>query len=102
MTAANAYPGYRAARMRWLPRSHPQCAILFGHLVGIEELLSFQYRLLGRLQHGVKPPQHGERQNDVAVLAAHVHVAQAVIGDIPDEVGNPLQLALILLFVGFH
>jgi len=46
-------------------------------------------------QHGIQPAQHGERQDHVAVLAAHIHVAQAVIGDVPDEVGNPLQLQLI-------
>ena len=85
-----------------LPRCHTQCAVLLGHAVRVEEFFTLQYRLLGRFQHGIKPPQYGEGKDHVTVLAAHVDVAQAVVSDIPDEVSNPLQVALVLLFYGFH
>lgn len=49
-----------------------------------------------------EPPQHREGKDHVTVLAAHVDVAQAVVSDIPDEVGDPLQVALIEVFVDFH
>jgi hypothetical protein len=41
--------------------------------------------------------QHGEGQDHVAVLAAHVHVAQTVVGDVPDKVGKPFEMALVLV-----
>ncbi len=80
-----------------LTRRHAQRAILLDHVVGVEELFAFQHRVLGGFQHGVEPSQHGERQDHVAVLAAHIDIAQAVVSDVPDEVGNPLDLALVLL-----
>ena len=54
--------------------------------------LHVEHGLLGRLQHGIEAAQHGHRQDDVAVLAADVEVAQHVVGDAPDEVGDPVQL----------
>ena len=46
-----------------------------------------QHGGLGRLQHAVEPAQHGERQDDLAVLGLLVVAAQQV-GDGPDEVGE--------------
>ena len=60
----------------------------------VERGLHVEHGLLGRLQHRVEAAQHGHRQDDVAVLAAHVEVAQHVVGDAPDEVGDPVELAL--------
>ncbi|WDT81347.1 MAG: hypothetical protein MPW14_06270 [Candidatus Manganitrophus sp.] len=48
-------------------------------------LLGVEHRLLGRLEHGIQPAQHGHRQDHVAVLAALEEVAQDVVGDAPDE-----------------
>jgi hypothetical protein len=45
----------------------------------------------GRLEHGVEPAQHRHRQDDVAVLAADVEVAQDVVGDAPDEADDPID-----------
>ena len=42
----------------------------------------------------VEAAQHGHRQDHVAVLAADVEVAQHIVGDAPDEVGDPVQLTL--------
>jgi len=47
----------------------------------------------GRLLAGVdrRVPQHGERQDDVTVLAADVQVAKHIIGDAPDQ-GDDLAM----------
>ena len=59
----------------------------------VERGLHVEHGLFGRLQHRVEPAQHGHRQDHVAVFAAHIEVAQHVISDAPDEVGNPIQFA---------
>ena len=46
-----------------------------------------QHGGLGGLQHAVEPPQHGERQDDLAVFGLLVVAAQQ-IGDGPDEGGE--------------
>lgn len=81
---------------------HAQRAVLLGHFVGVQELLALEHRVFRRFEHGIEPPQHGEGQDDVTVFAAHVNVAQAVVSDVPDEVGNPLDLALVLLLLLLH
>ena len=85
-----------------LPRCHTQRAVLLGHFVGVQELLALEHRVFRRFEHGIEPPQYGEGQDHIAVLAAHVDVAQAVVSDVPDEVGNPLDLALVLLLFLLH
>ena len=49
--------------------------------LGIELL---QHRKLGRVQHAVQPPQHGEGEGDAAVLAL-LAVAAKKVRDGPDE-----------------
>ena len=46
--------------------------------------LPFKHGLLCRRQHAVQPPQHGQRQDDVLVLASLEGVADEV-GYIPNE-----------------
>jgi hypothetical protein len=41
--------------------------------------------IFGLFEQTVEPPQDEHRQDHVAVLAAHVDIAQAVVGDGPDE-----------------
>jgi len=53
-----------------------------------------QLCLLAGLQHHIEPVNRGHRKNDVAVLAAHVQIAQYVIGDAPNEICDPGQLAV--------
>jgi hypothetical protein len=67
------------------------------NVVLVQELLAIQHGVLGGIEHGVEATQHGEWQDHVAVLTAHLHVAQPVICDAPDEVSDPLELALELL-----
>ena len=40
-------------------------------------------------------PQHGHRQDHIAVLAAHIKVAEDIVGDAPDVVRDPVELRLI-------
>jgi hypothetical protein len=76
-----------------------QCAILVGDLGGIQLLLHSQHGLFGGLQQRIQTAQHDEGQDHVAVLAAHIDVTQPVVGDVPDEVGDPLELRLIHVLV---
>jgi hypothetical protein len=48
----------------------------------------FRDGFLARLQQAVEPAQHKHGENDITVLAAHIDVAQTVVGDRPDERNN--------------
>ena len=50
--------------------------------MGVENLV------LGGFEEAVEAAQDGHGQDDVAVLAADVDVAEDVVGDAPDEVDN--------------
>ena len=51
--------------------------------------------LLGALEHCVEAAKHDHRQDDVAVLATDVQVPEHVVGDAPDEVGDPAELGAL-------
>ena len=55
----------------------------------VQRRLHVEDGLLGLFQHGIEPAQHRHREDDVAVLAADVEVAQHVVGDPPDVVRDP-------------
>ena len=46
----------------------------------------------GGFQHRVETAQHHHRQDHIAILAAHIEIAQRVVGDAPDEVRDPVQI----------
>src|SRR5918999_1677006 len=48
-----------------------------------------------RLQHSVETTDDGHRQNNVTVLATNIDIAQDVIGDAPDKIGDPIELCTI-------
>lgn len=48
--------------------------------------------ILGIFQNGVETADNGHGQDDVTVLAASIYIAQAVVCNIPDEVGNLIML----------
>ena len=90
----------------------PQGLVLVDDAGLVERGLHVEHGLLGRLKHGVEPAQHRHRQDHVAVLAAHIEVAQHVVRDAPDEVddlgvlrsvhsldGPQVLLAIIILLV---
>ena len=53
----------------------------------VEPLLFVQDFLLVGFQHGVEAPEDGHGEDDVAVFAPDVDVAEVVVSDSPDEVG---------------
>ena len=83
--------GERRSVMEGLASGLAQGLILVGDLGLVELGLHGQHRLLARLQHCIEPAQHGHRQDDVAVFAAYVEIAQYVVRDTPDEIGNPVE-----------
>ena len=48
----------------------------------------------GRLKDRVEPSEHHHRQDHVTVFAADIEIAEYVVGDAPDEVCNPAQIAV--------
>ena len=83
-----------------LPRRLTQGGVLLDHAGVVEGGLHVEDRLLAALQHRVEAAQHGHGQDHVAVLAAHVEVAQDVVGNAPDVVRDPVQVAVA--HVGAH
>jgi hypothetical protein len=69
-----------------------ESVVLIGHTFLIEGGFHLQHGLLGRLEHCVEAAQDGHRQDDIAVSAADVNVAEDVVGDVPDEVGEAVEL----------
>jgi hypothetical protein len=60
------------------------------HLGLIQRGLHIENCLLGRLQYGVQPAKYGHRQDDIAIFATHIEIAQHIVRDPPDEVCNPV------------
>ena len=72
-----------------------QGRVLFHQAGGVEGGLHGKDGLLAAFQHRIEAAQHRHRQDDVTVLAAHVQVAQHVVGDAPDVVGYPVQVPVV-------
>ena len=77
-----------------LSRGLPQGRVLLDDARLVEHCLHLEHVLLAVLQHRVQSAQHGHRQDDVAVLAADVEVAQDIVGDAPDVVRDPVQVGV--------
>ena len=77
-----------------LPRRLAQGRILLDHSGAVERGLHVEDRLLAALQDRVEAAQHGHRQDHVPVLAAHVKIAQNIVGDAPDVIRDPVQVAV--------
>jgi hypothetical protein len=60
----------------------------------VERGLHVEDRLFGRFENRVEATKDGHRQDDVAVLPANIQVAEDIVRNAPDEVGDPVQLAL--------
>ena len=67
----------------------------------VQPLLLFQDLLLGGFEHGVEPAYDGHGEDDVPVLAPHVEVSEVVVGDVPDEVGDGGELAVLQFHIPF-
>ena len=75
-----------------LARRIPQRFFLLDDPLLVEPGLHAQDSLLRGFQHRVEAAQHGHGQDDVAVLAADVDVAEHVVRDAPDVVGDPVEV----------
>ena len=58
----------------------------------VEPGLHVQDGLLGGFEDRVEAPQDGHGEDDVAVLAADVDVAEDIVRDAPDVVGDPVEV----------
>ena len=65
-----------------------QRRILVGDAGLVQPGLHAEHRVLRRLQHRIQPADDRHGQDDVAVLAPHVDVAQHVVRDAPDEAAD--------------
>ena len=83
-----------------LSRRLAQGGVLLDHAGVVEGGLHVEDRLLAAFQHRVEATQHGHGQDHVAVLAAYVEVAQDIVGDAPNVVRDPVQVAVA--HVGAH
>jgi hypothetical protein len=79
-------------------RLPPQCLVLMNDACLVERGLHIEDGLLGRFYHRVEPSQDGHGQDNIAVFAANVQVAQHVVVDAPDEVCDPVKLSLLHVF----
>ena len=77
-----------------LPRRLAEGGVLPHHAGLVERGLHVENGLLTVLQHRVQPPQHGHRQDHIAILAAHIEVAQHVVRDAPDVARDPVEVAV--------
>ena len=70
-------------------------AMLIDDAGGVQPLFHLQHRRFRRLKQRVEAANDGHRQNHVAVFAAHVHVAQHIVGNAPNKV-NKRRVKLII------
>ncbi len=66
--------------------------VLVGHALPVEERLHVEHVLFRWLENSVQTTENSHGQDDVAVLAADIEIPEHVVGDAPDEVGDPIQL----------
>ena len=60
----------------------------------VEPGLHIDDRLLCWLQHRIQPTKNHHRQDHVSILAPDVQIAKHIVGDAPDKVRNPIQIAV--------
>jgi hypothetical protein len=77
-----------------------QSGVLVADARRFELRIEIKHGLLGRLEHGVEPANHRHWKDDVAILAPHINVAEHVVGNVPDEAGDPVDLAIVIRHVG--
>ncbi len=78
-----------------LPGGGAEGVLLIGHLLAVERGFHVHDGLFRRLQHGIEAAQNGHRQDDIAIFSPHIHVAQDIVSDVPDEIGEPVELSLV-------
>ena len=69
--------------------------ILVDDLLLVQGGLHVQDGLPFGLQQRVQTANHRHRENDISIFATDIHVPKDVVGNAPDEVGDPGKLCLI-------
>ena len=75
-----------------LSRGLAERALFIGHAGLVQLRVQLEHGLLGGLQHCVKSSDDGHGQDHIPVLAPDVHVLEDIVGDVPDESRNPIQI----------
>ena len=70
----------------------PERFLLLDDSLLVEPGLHVEDGPLGRFEHRVEAAEHCHGKDDVAVLAADVDIAEHIVRDAPDVVGNPVQV----------
>ena len=65
---------------------------LFDDPLLVKPCLRVEDGLLGGFEDGVEAAEDGHGEDDVAVLAADVDVAEDIVRDAPDVVGDPVEV----------
>ena len=76
-----------------------QGGTLFDNAGLIEHRLGFEHGLFGRFEDGIHAAQDTHGQDDIRIFAASEQVAEYVVGDVPDETGDPAYVAIFHGFV---
>ena len=84
-----------------LSRCLTQSRILFDHPDPVQRGFHVQHGLLAVFQHRIQPPQDGHRKDDVTVFATNVKVAEDIVSDAPNVVGNPVKITATHLIKEF-
>ena len=70
----------------------PERSLLLDDPLLVEPGLHVEDGLLGGFEHRVEAPQDGHGEDDVAVLAADPDIAEDIVSDAPDVVGDPVEV----------
>jgi len=57
--------------------------------------MPLEHVVLSGGEHSIEALEHDHREDYVAVLAAHIEVAENVVGDSPEEVGDPVDVLVV-------
>ena len=68
-----------------------ESGVLIGDAFFVEGGFHFHYGGLDRIEAA----QEGHGQDDITVFGAGVNVAKDIVGDVPDEVGEPDELGMV-------
>ena len=91
-TGAKVAQGELRDVVEGVPRGLPERRVLLDDALLVEVGLQVEHCLLVRLQNRVQPPQDHHGENDIPILAADIEIAKNIVGDSPDEVGDPVEL----------
>jgi hypothetical protein len=72
-----------------------QGCLLVGDPGSVEHLFHVEHRLFRRFQDGVEAADDDHGENNVSILATDIHIAQDIVCNAPDEIGNPVQSAVL-------